>query len=119
MTLRAFAEQVKMAFEVKGARVVGDLDRKIQKVAVLGGDGNSFVSKAMFRGADVLVTGDIYYHTAHDAMAGGLSIVDPGHNIEKIMKEGVKRVLDKRLKEDKLETEIIVSKVNTDPFTFL
>ncbi|MFT9848675.1 Nif3-like dinuclear metal center hexameric protein [Aneurinibacillus sp. REN35] len=119
VSLRAFAEQVKQAFDVNGARVVGDLDRQVQKVAVLGGDGNSFVSKAMFRGADVLVTGDIYYHTAHDAMAGGLSIVDPGHNIEKIMKTGVKNILDKRLQEDKLETEIVVSIVNTDPFTFL
>ncbi|MED0674765.1 Nif3-like dinuclear metal center hexameric protein [Aneurinibacillus thermoaerophilus] len=117
--LRTFALQVKEAFEVKGLRVVGDLERKVQKVAVLGGDGNSFVPKAIFKGADVLVTGDIYYHTAHDAMAGGLAIVDPGHNVEKIMKQGVKNVLDKRLKEEYLETEIIVSKVNTDPFTFL
>jgi dinuclear metal center YbgI/SA1388 family protein len=119
VSLREFAEQVKQAFEVNGVRVVGDLERPVQRVAVLGGDGNSFVSKAMFRGADVLVTGDIYYHTAHDAMAGGLSIVDPGHNIEKIMKQGVKKVLDKHIQEDKWDTEIIVSKVNTDPFTFL
>lgn len=119
VTLREFAEHVKAAFDVTGLRVVGNLDTMVQKVAVLGGDGNSFVSKAMFRGADVLVTGDIYYHTAHDAMAGGLSIIDPGHNIEKIMKQGVKNVLDKRIEQDKLDTKIIVSKVNTDPFTFL
>ncbi|CEH29660.1 hypothetical protein AM501_22365 [Aneurinibacillus migulanus] len=119
VTLREFAEHVKAAFDVTGLRAVGNLDTMVQKVAVLGGDGNSFVSKAMFRGADVLVTGDIYYHTAHDAMAGGLSIIDPGHNIEKIMKQGVKNVLDKRIEQDKLDTKIIVSKVNTDPFTFL
>ncbi len=40
-------------------------------------------------GADVLVTGDLYYHVAHDAEAIGLSVVDPGHNIEKVMIEGV------------------------------
>ncbi|WCN38795.1 Nif3-like dinuclear metal center hexameric protein [Aneurinibacillus uraniidurans] len=119
MELKAFAEQVKKAFGVSGARVVGELDRPVRKVAVLGGDGNSFVSKAMFRGADVLVTGDIYYHTAHDAMAGGLSIVDPGHNVEKIMKQGVQKVLAKRLHEDRLDTEVIISRVNTDPFTFI
>ncbi|ERI09897.1 Nif3-like dinuclear metal center hexameric protein [Aneurinibacillus aneurinilyticus] len=119
VTLREFAEHVKVAFDVTGVRAVGNLDTVVQKVAVLGGDGNSFVSKAMFRGADVLVTGDIYYHTAHDAMAGGLSIIDPGHNVEKIMKQGVKNVLDKRIEQDKLDTKIVVSKVNTDPFTFL
>lgn len=119
VTLREFAEHVKGAFDVTGVRAVGNLDTIVQKVAVLGGDGNSFVPKAMFRGADVLVTGDIYYHTAHDAMVGGLSIIDPGHNVEKIMKQGVKNVLDKRIEQDKLDTKIVVSKVNTDPFTFL
>jgi dinuclear metal center YbgI/SA1388 family protein len=119
LTLEEFAGRVKEAFGVEGVRVVGLLDRQVRKIAVLGGDGNSFVSKAMFRGADVLVTGDIYYHTAHDAMAGGLSLVDPGHNVEKIMKEAVQNVLEQRIKEEKLDTEIIVSKVNTEPFKFI
>ncbi|WP_047154964.1 Nif3-like dinuclear metal center hexameric protein [Aneurinibacillus tyrosinisolvens] len=119
LTLEEFAGRVKEAFGVEGVRVVGPLDRQVRKIAVLGGDGNSFVSKAMFRGADVLVTGDIYYHTAHDAMAGGLSLVDPGHNVEKIMKEAVQNVLEQRIKEEKLDTEIIVSKVNTEPFKFI
>ncbi|WP_027415843.1 Nif3-like dinuclear metal center hexameric protein [Aneurinibacillus terranovensis] len=119
MPLGDFARKVKEAFDVRGLRVVGPLDREVSRVAVLGGDGNSFVPKAVFRGADVLVTGDIYYHTAHDAMAGGLSLVDPGHNVEKVMKEGVKKILEQKIKEDKLATEVIISRVNTDPFTFL
>ncbi|WCK53451.1 Nif3-like dinuclear metal center hexameric protein [Aneurinibacillus sp. Ricciae_BoGa-3] len=119
MTLAAFAQKVKAAFDVTGVRAVGPLTKPVRKVAVVGGDGNSFISKAMFCGADVMVTGDVYYHNAHDAMAGGLSLVDPGHNVEKVMKEAVKKVLDKRIKEDKLNTDIIISRINTDPFTFL
>ena len=34
-----------------------------------------------------LITGDIDYHTAHDALAAGMTIIDPGHNIEKVMKQ--------------------------------
>ncbi|GAB7386337.1 Nif3-like dinuclear metal center hexameric protein [Bacillaceae bacterium] len=119
LSLKEFALRVKDAFGVHGLRVVGDLQKPVRKVAVVGGDGNSFVSKAAFKGADVLVTGDIYYHTAHDALASGLALIDPGHNIEKIMGESVRAYLQKRLREDRYETEVVVSRVNTDPFIFL
>ena len=71
---------------LNGVRVVGDLNSTVKKVAVLGGDGNKYFQAAKFKGADVYVTGDMYYHTAHDAMMIGLNIVDPGHNVEKVMK---------------------------------
>lgn len=119
MTLEAFAQHVKEAFSVKGARVVGDLQTPIKKVAVLGGDGNKYMNQAIYKGADVIVTGDVYYHVAHDAMMDGLSIVDPGHNVEKIMKEAVKQFLKKYIEDKKAATEVISSKVNTDPFTFV
>lgn len=83
MTLGQFAEHVKQSLDVNGARVVGKLDDKVRKVAVLGGDGNKYINQAKFKGADVYVTGDMYYHVAHDAMMLGLNIVDPGHNVEK------------------------------------
>lgn len=119
MSLREFAEHVKRVFSVKGARVVGDFDATIEKVAVLGGDGNKYMNAALFKGADVIVTGDVYYHVAHDAMMAGLNIVDPGHNVEKIMKDGVKKYLDTVLKEEGYETTVIASKENTDPFQFV
>ncbi|RXT14852.1 Nif3-like dinuclear metal center hexameric protein [Ammoniphilus sp. CFH 90114] len=119
VTLQELAQTVKQAFGVTGVRVVGDLTREIKKVAVLGGDGNSYVSKAAFKGADVLVTGDIYYHTAHDALASGLCLIDPGHNVEKIMKEAVRELLVKKLVGGNFDTEVISSQINTDPFRFL
>ncbi len=119
MTLAGFAAKVKEKLELDGLRVVGDLNREIQKVAVLGGDGNKYVHEAAFKGADVLVTGDIYYHTAHDAILGGLSIIDVGHHAEKIMKTGVKAMLKPFIKEGGFETELLVSGSNTNPFRFL
>ncbi|MEH7224535.1 Nif3-like dinuclear metal center hexameric protein [Bacillus sp. JJ1566] len=119
MTLEQFAEHVKDRLEVDGIRVVGSLSDKIKKVAVLGGDGNKYISQAKRAGADVYVTGDMYYHVAHDAMMMGLNIVDPGHNIEKVMKKGVANVLTDRFKEKKFEVSVITSELNTDPFKFL
>ncbi|MBO8164087.1 MAG: Nif3-like dinuclear metal center hexameric protein [Brevibacillus sp.] len=119
LTLRQLALTVKERFSLGGLRVVGNLDDSVQKVAVVGGDGNSFVSKAAFRGADVLITGDIYYHIAHDAMADGLRLIDAGHNIEKIMKQKLADYLAKRLDADGYQTEVTASATPTDPFQFL
>ncbi len=119
MSLEEFALHVKSSFEINGVRVVGNLNDKVRKVAVLGGDGNKYVTNALFKGADVLVTGDVYYHVAHDALMDGLNMVDPGHNVEKIMKEAVKTFLETFLVNNKYDTEVITSLINTDPFTFL
>jgi dinuclear metal center YbgI/SA1388 family protein len=119
MTLAAFASKVKDGFAVPAARLVGDPGRIVRKVAVLGGSGAKYVRHALFAGADVLVTGDIDYHTAHDALAAGLAIVDPGHNIEKIMKPRVAQWLQQELKERKYTTEVVASAVHTEPFRFV
>jgi len=119
VTLEQLANQTKTAFDVPVVRVVGELQRPVRKVAVLGGAGRKFVRHALFNGADVLITGDIDYHTAHDALAAGLAIIDPGHNIEKIMKSKVADLLQSKMTESKYATQVIPSTVNTEPFRFV
>ena len=38
----------------------------ISRVAVMGGSGGNYYMDALRNGADAFVTGDIFYHTAHD-----------------------------------------------------
>jgi putative NIF3 family GTP cyclohydrolase 1 type 2 len=104
---------------VPGVRVIGELDRPVRRVAVLGGDGNSFVSQAAFKGADVFVTGDVYYHVGHEAMAHGMAMVDPGHYAEKVIVEVLCRYLETKFAEQRVETEVMASRANTNPFQFL
>ncbi|MGA9468220.1 MAG: Nif3-like dinuclear metal center hexameric protein [Exiguobacterium marinum] len=118
LTLEKFADHVKASFGVEGVRVVGDLERSIEKVAVLGGDGNKYVSAAHFRGADAYVTGDLYFHVAHDAMALGLAVVDPGHHVESVMKRGVVDMLSEKFLKAKIDVDLMISEVNTNPFKF-
>jgi dinuclear metal center YbgI/SA1388 family protein len=119
MTLAEFAEKIKKVLEVDRVRVVGNLESKVKKVAVLGGDGNKYFSQAKFKGADVYVTGDIYYHTAHDAMMQGLNMIDPGHNVEKVMKKGVAHTLGELCQKAGFKVEFIPSEENTDPFQYI
>ena len=119
VTLGEFANIVKNALDVPTVRVVGDLQSKVRKVAVLGGDGNKYISSAKFKGADVYITGDLYYHVAHDAMMMGLNVIDPGHNVEKIMKKGVANYLTKVSVEKGYDVSIFPSEQQTDPFQFV
>jgi dinuclear metal center YbgI/SA1388 family protein len=119
VTLQEFAQHVKKVFGLRGLRVVGDLQAKVKKVAVLGGDGNKYWNQAKFKGADVYVTGDMYYHVAHDALVSGLNIVDPGHHVEMVMKQGVTNVLTKMCADKGYDVNIFPSELVTDPFQFL
>lgn len=119
MTLGQFAEFVKGQYGVPFARVVGPLERKIRRVAVLGGSGEEYYPQAIAKGADVFVTGDIRYHWAQDALADGICMVDPGHNTEKIYLPSLQAFLQAKMSEYGYDTEILVSETNTEPFTCL
>jgi len=119
ITLGKLAEQLKQAYNVSALRVVGSLDKTVHKIAVLGGMGAKYVKSAKFAGADVIITGDIDFHTAQDALADGISIIDPGHHIEKVMIQGVQAWLSAKCDAEKADVEIIASHINTDPFQFV
>ena len=119
LSLAELAEKVKMAFQLPCVRVVGSLDCSIRKAAVLGGAGSRYTRHAQFAGADVLITGDIDYHTAHDALAAGLCIIDAGHHIESILKDKLAARLQHLASEKKVETQFIASKLSTEVFQFI
>lgn len=120
VALAAFVQQVKTAFGVKGLRVIAeDLQQPVQQVAILGGDGGKFYHAAQAAGADVYVTGDVYYHTGHDMLAAHMPVIDPGHHIESIMKAEVRRLLIGWAEANNWSLHIVASTLNTNPFTFM
>ena len=61
------------------ARLVADAGGRIERVAVVGGSGGSFIPEVATAGADAYVTGDIDYHDALLAESLGLTMIDAGH----------------------------------------
>ena len=90
----------------------------IQRVAICGGDAGKYYPSALKKQADVYITGDVYYHTAHDMLADGLTVIDPGHHIESICKEGLADLFTQWKVSESWEIEIIQSNLNTDPYRF-
>ena len=88
----------------------------LEKVAICGGSGQSFYKEALAKGAQLYITGDIYYHTAQDMLSEGLLALDPGHHIEVLfVKKLVEKFQDWKVEEG-WEVEFLASQVSTNPF---
>lgn len=114
-TLEEFSEKVKKIFNLDGLSVVSydkTLSQAIKRVAICGGSGGKFYPDAIAKGADVYITGDIYYHTAHDMLSAGLTAIDPGHHIEVLFVSKVAEML----RNFGTDVAIIESASLTNPF---
>ena len=78
-----------------------------------GGSGDKLIDKAISSGADVLITGDIKYHSARDAVDKGFLVVDGTHDgTETRVLKGLKKELAKELK----GIQIQLSRMKTSPW---
>lgn len=71
----------------------------------------SYADEAFKEGIDVLITGDVKYHEAYDAKFNGQNIIDAGHYLEFLMKDGLKELIEKNI-----EVEVFASEISTNPF---
>jgi dinuclear metal center YbgI/SA1388 family protein len=78
-SLRELKTRIGEIFGTEEIRLVGEGDREIRTVAVVGGAGGSLLLQAFEKGADVLVTGDVTYHHALEAKSLGIAVLDAGH----------------------------------------
>ncbi len=97
VSLSQYLDKVKKSLNVDNIIVYGDRDRIINRVAVCGGSGSSFIYDAYLREAQVYITGDIKYHDAQYANELGLTIIDAGHyHTEKVILPVIKEYLEEK-----------------------
>ena len=114
-SLKKLAELVKKTFSVDMVQVYGNLSDMVDIVAICPGSGKDMVDNAIAAGAQVLITGDIDYHTGLDAVNCGLNIINVSHfGLEKIFIEALKCYFAL----EKLPLKII-SSVQGEPFEFI
>ncbi|MHC1696583.1 MAG: Nif3-like dinuclear metal center hexameric protein [Geobacteraceae bacterium] len=119
LSLEQFVSRIKEEFAVEGLRYVGDGNRMLGKVALCGGSGSSLLREAHSQGADVLVTGDVKYHDAHEALALGVALVDLGHFASELpMVEGLVSRLESELRARNFVAELMVCTGEKDPFRY-
>ncbi|MBE9504751.1 MAG: Nif3-like dinuclear metal center hexameric protein [Proteobacteria bacterium] len=116
--LKEITAEIKKILDVPKVRVLGDLGKRIETVALCGGSGGSLIHSASQQGADLFISGDIRYHQAREAEELGLSIIDVGHfSSEKIVINGLKNILKMQL--DKKGFNIPLEKFSREKEPFI
>lgn len=102
-------------YDFSSVRIAGNLSRKVKKVAISNGSGGSFVQKAIFKGADLYITGDIDYHSVLDSLEADMAVCELGHFLSEIPM--IQSLYD-YLQRDKTmnEVQIILSSTNKIPW---
>lgn len=114
-SLESFVNTLKQTFHLDKVRLIGELDQEVFVVGIAGGSGSSLIPYIMEHGIDVLVTGDVSYHHALDAINMGITVIDIGHNIEKYALDSLRTFLI----EQQVNVPIRVSKIDTNPYKFV
>lgn len=111
-SLERLAKRVASLWDTN-VKVIGDSATMCTKVAVCGGTGGDLVRQAAFKGADVLITGDVDYHDALEAKQLGLAVLDAGHfGTEQIMVKKIAFYLQQHLP----QAEILLGYEGNNPF---
>lgn len=117
ITLRECSELVKDIFNIDRVRVVGDLQKRLNRIAILPGSGKSYIKKAIKEKVDVLITGDIDYHSAVDALEEGICLIDAGHyDTEHFFVEYIAEYLNNKLIDFGVKVDIATEE---SPFTII
>ncbi len=108
MVLDDLCIRIKEVLSLNHLTIAGDLTRKVRKIGVVSGAGASLINQARKKGCDVVLTGDVKYHEAKDAVESGMIIIDAGHQgTEKIMAPYLCSLLTGEVKKRELMIEIL------------
>ena len=111
---REFLTQIKNAFGTEVIKHTALRGKKVQKVAVCGGSGASFIRQAAAQGAHFYITADVKYHQFFDA-SKQMVIADIGH----YESEQCSIELMHRLIVEKFPTfAVLKTSVNTNPVQY-
>jgi dinuclear metal center YbgI/SA1388 family protein len=103
---------IKLEFGLETLRYIGNLTDTIEKVAMIGGSGSSYIYQAIESDVDLFITGDVTYHKALDAKNLGLNVLDVGHYFESHGIQELKQVLISK----GITLPIKTSNINTNPY---
>lgn len=116
-TLGELVSNVKQIFNLTGVRVLGDLNKKIKTIGIVGGsgahDGDIFLAKKC--GCDCYITGEVHLNNSQYAEFLNLALIEVNHGVEKFVFYNLIEEFKKVFKElYQYELPIIITKDSSD-----
>lgn len=116
----AVLQKIKERLHLDVLPYAGDIHTMVERVAVLGGAGASFMEQVKQSGAQLYVTGDVKYHDAQQAVKLGLVVADGGHfGTEIPIVADLKDRLDDESKSKEWDVEVIASPLSRNMLKYL
>ncbi len=115
--LSRFAARVGEKLGIEIVRFVGPEDKPVRRVAVSCGSGSHLWPVALQRGADVLITGDVKYHTAVEVADTSLGLIDAGHfGTEAIFSLRLAGCIEKEATKQQWPIRVVTYNTEDDPW---
>lgn len=113
MTFNELINKVKSTFNLDMVRYVGDLNKHIERVGIVGGSGGHErdVNNAIRFNLDCYISGEFSLSSGQIAKSNDICIIEVPHGIEKYSLYPLKETL-----KDKFGDLFTVTDINTDPF---
>ena len=121
-TLFDLVQNVKKIFNLSGVKVLGDLNKKVKKIGIVGGSGahTSDIINAVNKKLDCYITGEVHLNNSQFAEYNNLAIIEVKHGIEKFVFVSLIEELRKQFKElFDFNNNIYITDIETDKFNYL
>ncbi len=117
MTIDTLAQKICQDLGISHVRVVRAMECEVQTVFCASGSGMGYLRDALNYKADVLVTGDVRYHAALEALELGMPVIDAGHyGTEKAAVSILLESFQTEFEREHLKISCIACNVEDDPF---
>ncbi|BAK81006.1 Nif3-like dinuclear metal center hexameric protein [Candidatus Arthromitus sp. SFB-rat-Yit] len=122
LDINTIIDKIRKNLYINNMRLVNNRNCKmdrIKRICIINGSGNSLIKLCYYKNIDLVITGDITYHTAFEAHKKNLSILDIGHfNSENFAYMNVIKKIFKTLDLDS-SLNIIYDQVLTDVYKYI
>ena len=107
-------------FGISEVRLISRDEREVCSVFCACGSGMGYLGEALRYGAEVIVTGDVRYHAAREALDLAIPVIDAGHyGLEKAAVGLMAQAFGSELKRQGLLIGCVPCDIETEPFTIL
>lgn len=93
MDVYEFSKYAKNKLNVPYGLLLPYGNKKIKRVAIIGGGGSSYYKDSMLESYDIYISGDCPHHIRRDIVTSNYNYLDLPHEIEKIFVKQMKKVL--------------------------
>jgi dinuclear metal center YbgI/SA1388 family protein len=116
----ALGRKVGQDLSIPQVRVISEDDPEIQRVFIAAGSGMGYFEDAVRCCADVIVTGDVRYHAAREALEMGVPVIDAGHyGLEKVAVRLLGTSFRKEFESRGLQVACVECDTEEEPFAAL